>query len=141
MTRQARLSLLSTYENIELAERVLFEMASGHMSEESLCWAAMALREALANAIKHGNKLNPDKRVFVELWLEEGRELRIQVEDEGEGFDPESLPDPRSGENLLKESGRGVFFIRHFMDEVRFTRASGGGTRVALIKKLERREP
>lgn len=118
---------------------MLFELARGRVGEETLYWAAMALREAVANAIKHGNKLNPEKRVFVEMELEDGRELRLNVEDEGEGFDPSQLSDPRAPENLLKESGRGVFYIRHFMDEVRFSRGASGGTKVELVKKLEGR--
>ncbi len=130
------MSLTSEYENIELAEKMLFELARPHVDEEQLYWAAMALREALANAIKHGNKLNPQKRVFVTITLEEGNELRMIVEDEGEGFDPTQLGDPRSPENLLKESGRGVFYIRHFMDEVHFGRSASGGSRVELVKKL-----
>jgi len=138
MASKAQLSLTSAYENIELAEKLLFELARGKVSEETLYWAAMALREAVANAIKHGNKLNPEKRVFVELELD-GQELRMAVEDEGEGFDPGKLDDPRSPENLLKESGRGVFYIRHFMDEVRFSRGASGGTKVELLKKLEGR--
>lgn len=118
---------------------MLFEMARFRVDEENLYWAAMALREALANAIKHGNKLNPEKRVFVAIRLEEGDELRMVVEDEGEGFDPSQLADPRSPENLLKESGRGVFYIRHFMDEVTFGRSASGGSKVELVKKLARR--
>lgn len=141
MVERANLSLFSAYENIELAEKVLFQVARGKVPEETLYWAAMALREALANAIKHGNKLNPDKRVFVEVTVDEGKELRMAVEDEGEGFDPHRLPDPRSPENLLRDSGRGVFYIRHFMDEVQFSRSSRGGTRVELVKKLEGRTP
>jgi serine/threonine-protein kinase RsbW len=139
MTVEAKISIFSAYENIELAEKMLFEVARAKVNEEDLYWAAMALREALANAIKHGNKLNPEKRVFVTIQLEEGQELRMIVEDEGEGFDPGRLSDPRSPENLLKDSGRGVFYIRHFMDEVSFDRSASGGTKVELRKKLARR--
>lgn len=139
MAVEAKISIFSAYENIELAEKMLFEVARPHMDDENLYWAAMALREALANAIKHGNKLNAAKRVFVTIALEEGQELRMIVEDEGEGFDPGQLADPRSPENLLKESGRGVFYIRHFMDEVTFGRSASGGSKVELVKKLARR--
>ncbi len=139
MPVEAKISIFSTYENIELAEKMLLEVARSHVNDEDLYWAAMALREALANAIKHGNKLNPEKRVFVTIHLEEGQELTMVVEDEGEGFDPGKLGDPRSPENLLKESGRGVFYIRHFMDEVSFSRSAHGGSRVELKKQLARR--
>ena len=136
MARQAQLELLSRYENIELAERVLSEVChSTGLNEEMLYWAGMALREALANAIKHGNKLSPDKRVYVHIHVNGDGELCIVVEDEGEGFDPSSLADPIAPQNLLRESGRGVFYMRSFMDEVRFATAERGGTRLELVKR------
>lgn len=139
MAWDAELCLYSAYENIELAEKVLFELVRHRVDEETLYWVAMALREAIANAIKHGNKLNPEKRVFVRFQWEEERRMRITVEDEGEGFDPEQLADPRSPENLLKESGRGVFYIRHFMEGVRFRRSPTGGTILEMYKDFNGR--
>ncbi len=130
--------LLSRFENIELAEHVLGELAAEvGLSEEILYWAGMALREAVANAIKHGNKLNPEKRVFVSMHVEPGVRLDIVVEDEGDGFDPARLSDPTEPENILRQSGRGVFYMRHFMDEVRFRPGADGGTRVELSKDLQ----
>jgi serine/threonine-protein kinase RsbW len=140
MTREAQLQLLSSYENIELAQRLLVELcSSAHIEEETTYWAGMALREALANAIKHGNKLNPEKRVFIHMRLRPGGELQIDVEDEGDGFDPTLLVDPTSPDNLLRASGRGVFYMRQFMDEVRFAAGERGGTRIELIKRLATR--
>jgi len=98
----------------------------------------MALREALANAIKHGNKLSPDKRVFVRIEVNGGDELRIAVEDQGEGFDPQHVANPLDPQNLLRESGRGVFYMRNFMDNVHFSTTEGGGTRIELTKKLSK---
>jgi serine/threonine-protein kinase RsbW len=139
MAREARLQLLSAYENIELAQRVLAELCgSAEIDGETTYWVGMALREALANAIKHGNKLNAEKRVLVHMLLVDGQ-LRIEVEDEGEGFDPASLEDPTSPGNLLRSSGRGVFYMHQFMDEVTFRTGELGGTRVELIKKLTAR--
>jgi serine/threonine-protein kinase RsbW len=136
MTKEAQLQLLSVYENIELAQRVLAELCgSGHIDDETTYWVGMALREALANAIKHGNKLNSEKRVLVHMLLLDGQ-LQIEVEDEGEGFDPLQLEDPTSPENLLRSSGRGVFYMHQFMDEVYFRAGELGGTRVELIKHL-----
>jgi len=136
MARIARLQLLSSYETIELAEHVLGELVGGEgLAEESLYWVSMALREALANAIKHGNKLNPDTRVGVDMEVA-GHELRIEVRDEGEGFDVEALADPTEPDNVLRQSGRGIFYMRHFMDEVNFSTTGGGGTRVELVKNL-----
>ncbi len=137
MAREAKLQLLSAYENIELAERVLTELCgSADVDEETTYWVGMALREALANAIKHGNKLNPEKRVMVHMLLNGGGELRIEVEDEGDGFDPARLLDPTSPDNLLRSSGRGVFYMRQFMDDVTFTAGERGGTRIELTKRL-----
>jgi serine/threonine-protein kinase RsbW len=140
MVTEAQLSLLSRYENIEIAEQLLGEVAAGaRLEDETLYWVGMALREALANAIMHGNKLNPEKRVFVRMKVEPAGRLAIEVEDEGDGFDPSRLTDPTSPENLLRESGRGVFYMRHFMDEVTFSPGGRGGTRVALVKNLQAR--
>ena len=112
---------------------------ANQVDEEFTYWVGMALREALANAIKHGNKLNPEKRVFVHMVLEPGVELRIVVEDEGDGFDPETVADPTDPGNLLLSSGRGVYYMRQFMDEVRFRIGEGGGTRLELVKRLNGR--
>ena len=108
---------------------------SAEIDEETTYWVGMALREALANAIKHGNKLSSEKRVLVHMLLVDGQ-LQIEVEDEGEGFDPASLEDPTSPGNLLRSSGRGVFYMHQFMDEVTFRVGKQGGTRVELIKRL-----
>ncbi len=133
----AQLELLSRYDTIELAERMLAEVCrSSSVSDEAVYWSGMALREALANAIKHGNKLSPDKRVLVRIEVNGNAELRIAVEDQGEGFDPAGIDDPLAPQNLLRESGRGVFYMRNFMDEVRFAKAEGGGTRIELIKRI-----
>lgn len=136
MAREARLQLLSAYENIELAQRVLAELCgSADIDDETTYWVGMALREALANAIKHGNKLSSEKRVLVHMLLVDGQ-LQIEVEDEGGGFDPTCLEDPTSPGNLLRSSGRGVFYMHQFMDEVNFRAGELGGTRVELIKRF-----
>ncbi len=138
MAKEARLELLSSYENIELAERVLTELCqSVNLDGENLYWIGMALREALANAIKHGNKLNPDKRVHVHITVAPASQVRIEVEDEGDGFDPAALTDPTEPQNLMRSSGRGVFYMRHFMDDVTFEPGGRGGTRIELIKNLD----
>lgn len=139
MVRQAQMQLLSSFENIEIADGMLQELcSSAAVEEETAYWVGMALREALANAIKHGNKLNPEKRVHVLVRVDPGRHLCIEVEDEGEGFAPSDVVDPTSPENLLRDSGRGIFYIRHFMDSVHFSPGERGGTRVELVKKLDK---
>ena len=90
----------------------------------------LALEEALVNAIKHGNKNDPRKRVKVECRIAEER-FEIGIEDEGPGFVPETVPDPTAEENLEKPSGRGIMLMRAFMTRVGYT---GRGNRVLLEK-------
>ncbi|MEW5984836.1 MAG: ATP-binding protein [Acidobacteriota bacterium] len=107
--------------------------------DDALQWMEVAIRESVINAIKHGNKHDPSKDVFVEFTMTPAarpEELVIRVRDQGEGFDPESIPDPLAPENLLKASGRGIFFMRSFMDDVQLARADGGGMEVRLTKRL-----
>jgi len=95
-----------------------------------------ALREAVANAIRHGNQQRHERRVLVDFWMD-GREIVIRVEDEGEGFDFEAVPDPTDPGYLLQPNGRGIFYMRQFMTRVEFSCASGGGTVVEMARRLE----
>lgn len=79
----------------------------------------LALNEALANAVRHGNRGDPTKRVRVEVRLTPA-EIEVEIQDEGDGFDPGELPDPTAADNLLKTSGRGVFLMRCYMDQVEY---------------------
>lgn len=95
----------------------------------------MAVREAVTNAVVHGNKLDDAKEV--ELRLRNTPEVfEISVHDQGSGFNPTEVPDPTRDENILKTSGRGIFFMRNFMDEVDWSADPKGGTSVRMIKKL-----
>ncbi len=85
----------------------------------------IAVTEAFNNAIVHGNKLNPEKLVEVKI-ITNPTDVNIIIRDEGEGFDPDSVADPREPENLLKESGRGVFLIRSLLDQVSYEISSKG---------------
>jgi serine/threonine-protein kinase RsbW len=85
----------------------------------------IAVTEAINNAIIHGNKSNPDKMIYVQITASD-KEFLFSVEDEGYGFDPASLPDPRSAENLLKEHGRGVFLIKTLADNAFFEKNDKG---------------
>ena len=84
------------------------------------------------------NRNDPSKRVFVEFETATGAlaELAIRIRDEGEGFDPENLADPLAPENLLKSSGRGIFLIRNFMDDVQLQRAPEGGMEIRMVKRV-----
>ena len=107
--------------------------------EDGLTWMEVAVRESIINAIKHGNRHDRSKFVTVEFTTRPRPapgELEIDIRDEGEGFDPEALADPLAPENLLKSSGRGIFFMRSFMDDVSMSRAPGGGMEVRMKKRL-----
>ena len=105
------------------------------ISEDAAFGIDMAVREAVTNAVLHGNKLDSAK--FAEIDLKRSPEtLEISVRDEGRGFNPNEVADPTKDENILKSSGRGIFFMRNFMDEVDWTVNPGGGTTVRMIKKL-----
>ena len=91
----------------------------------------LALEEGLANAIKHGNKMDPDKQVTVECFLNEDV-VRVVIKDEGEGFDIDDVPDPTLPENLDKPSGRGVMLMKAFMDDVIY---NDSGNQLTFIKR------
>ena len=93
----------------------------------------------MINAIKHGNHNDASKRVFVEYSTENlpgAFELMIRVRDEGEGFDLSAVADPLAPENLLKPSGRGIFLIRNFMDDVQVDAAPEGGMEIRMTKRV-----
>jgi len=132
------LSIGSRFENIELVQVVLKDaLERMGMGEDTLHWVDVAVREAVANAIKHGNELDPAKQVQVDLALEGEDVVVIKVLDQGVGFDPSHLHDPLAPENLLKPSGRGIFYMKSFMDEIHYGPGpDGGGTLVTLRKRL-----
>jgi serine/threonine-protein kinase RsbW len=110
------------------------------LDEESIHWIGVAVRESVINAIKHGNQSNVAKHVFVEFetyLVDRAPALIIRVRDQGVGFDPETLADPMAPENLLKASGRGIFLIRSFMDDVRLQRAPEGGMEILMTKRVQ----
>ncbi|HTQ80255.1 MAG TPA: ATP-binding protein [Thermoanaerobaculia bacterium] len=130
------LAIGSRFENIELVQVVLNDSLERlGMDGEARHWVDIAVREAVANAIKHGNRQDPGKKVCVDAEVE-GIDLVIRVEDEGPGFDLTQLDDPLAPENLLKPSGRGIFYMKSFMDDIQYGPRPGGGTVVTLRKRL-----
>lgn len=130
------LDLGSRFENIELVQVVLKDTLDQlGVEEDARHWIDVAVREAVANAIKHGNAQNPDKQVHVDLLLD-GDELIIRIEDEGPGFDPATVVDPLAPENILRPNGRGIFYMKSFMDDIQYGLRPGGGTVVTMRKRL-----
>ena len=105
------------------------------VGEDILFGIDMAVREAVTNAVSHGNKLDESK--FVEIGLKSSPgSFEITVHDQGPGFNPSDVPDPTKEENILKTSGRGIFFMRNFMDDVEWSADPKGGTTVRMTKTL-----
>ena len=135
-----RLQIPSVFEMVDLVQ--VLSDRFGNMAgfdEDSVHWIGVAVRESVINAIKHGNKEDAAKLVTVEFGftpIERPTELVVSVIDRGAGFEPEAVADPLAPENILKSSGRGIFFMRNFMDEVLLQRAPEGGMEVRMVKKL-----
>jgi serine/threonine-protein kinase RsbW len=134
-----RLEFTSAFEMLDFVQVVSDHLARGvGLDEDSLHWVSVAIRECVINAIKHGNRSDTAKHVFVEFETAtkaDVPELAIRVRDQGEGFDPELVANPLDPENLLKSSGRGIFLIRNFMDDVQLQRAPEGGMEIRMVKR------
>lgn len=138
--RSLRLEFSSAFDMVDVVQ-----MISDHLSrdigldDDATHWVGVAIRECVINAIVHGNRHDLAKRVFVEFSTAAGAApvLTIRVRDQGPGFDPTELADPLAPENLLKSSGRGIFLIRSFMDDVQLARAPEGGMEVRMTKRVQ----
>ncbi|HWR51752.1 MAG TPA: ATP-binding protein [Bryobacteraceae bacterium] len=123
----------SELESADEAETLVVDVArDAGFPEDELHKIGMAVRESIVNAVVHGNRYNRRKKVHLAVSTA-GDRLAIRVGDEGEGFDMTSLPDPVADQNLLQQSGRGIFLIRAFMDEFSI-RQLNPGTEVTLLK-------
>jgi serine/threonine-protein kinase RsbW len=143
MTRgsSVRLDVRSSLDMLDLVQAVSDHIGRlAGLDEEGLHWIGVAVRESVINANTHGNQNNDRKWVHVEFTTLEddaGTGVAIRVRDEGTGFDPACLPDCRAPENILKSSGRGLFLIRSFMDELVLHRAPEGGMEVVMVKRAQ----
>ena len=135
-----RLEFTSAFEMLDFVQVVSDHIGRGiGLDEDAVHWVGVAIRESVINAIKHGNRNDQAKHVFVEFATAsppDVPELNIRVRDQGEGFDPEGLADPLAPENLLKSSGRGIFLIKNFMDRVTLQRAPEGGMEIRMTKRV-----
>jgi serine/threonine-protein kinase RsbW len=134
--RTIKLDIASRFEMLEMVQTVLVRAAemTGFDEDESH-YLSVAVRESVVNAIKHGNKGDEARRILVVLTSHAGA-LEVRVQDQGQGFDPAAVPDPLAEENLLKTDGRGIFFMRQFMDEVAYSFPPRGGTVVKMVKRV-----
>jgi len=128
-------TLNSSLQSVNVAEETaqLFAARAG-FDDDNCQRISMAVREAAVNAVLHGNAYDPNKKMTI-AFENTGRALVITVSDEGKGLDISSVPDPTTPENLLKQSGRGIFLMRSFMDEIR-VRLLAPGTEVTLVKNV-----
>jgi serine/threonine-protein kinase RsbW len=125
-------------ESVGQVETAADQLASeAGLDEDQRFHIAMAVREAAINAVLHGNEYDPTRQIEVSLE-NTGADLVFKIADQGNGFDPDHLPDPLAQENLLRGTGRGIFLIRSLMDEVHF-RQLHPGTELTLIKHLGQR--
>jgi len=128
------LSLDSSLDSVDRAEEEVLRFAEGHQfGEEDMQKIGMAVRESMVNAVLHGNQYDPEKKAGLRVEMHNGG-IAITISDEGAGFDLEEVPDPLAQENLLRHSGRGIFLIRAFMDDLQIRRLAPRGTEVRMIK-------
>jgi serine/threonine-protein kinase RsbW len=135
-----RLQIPSLFDMVDLVQVLSDRMTQlAAFDEDAVHWVGVAVRESVINAIKHGNREDRGKLVTIEFAFipaEAPTELVVRVIDQGEGFEPTEVADPLAPENMLKSSGRGIFFMRSFMDDVQLQRGSEGGMEVRMVKKL-----
>lgn len=130
------LVLASQIESISTAAAAAAEFLNRFGSSDDVLFAVdMAVRESVTNAVIHGNKRDESKTVVVS-FSKSPNAIEIQVRDHGHGFDPTAVADPTDAGNLLKASGRGILFMRTFMDEVEWLEHDEGGTVVRMTKQL-----
>jgi serine/threonine-protein kinase RsbW len=129
------LTLPSTNGSVDQIEEAAEKLATeAGLDEDERFHVAVAAREAAVNAVLHGNEYDPDKQIAAGFEVN-GKALVITIADQGKGLDPATIPDPLAPENLLRGSGRGIFIMRSYMNEVQF-RQLHPGLELTLVKNL-----
>ena len=137
--REIRVQIDSRYEFIDLVQGMAEDLCSiSRLGRSATMNVGLAVREAVANAIKHGNRLQDGKRVVVIFRVYPGK-MVVAVRDQGAGFDPNRVKNPVAPENLFQNHGRGIFFMNAFVDDVTFTRLRSGGTEVRMEKRVDKK--
>jgi serine/threonine-protein kinase RsbW len=135
MANRVAYTLDSTLDSVNKVEQTAEQLAvKVGFGEDDLHKITMSVREAAVNAVLHGNAYDPSKKIMV-AYETSPNTLAITITDEGKGLSEDEVPDPLAEENLLKTSGRGIFLIRSFMDEVRI-RDLHPGTEITLVKHV-----
>ena len=126
----------STLESVDLAEgEVLKAAGQAGFDEDDQHRIGMAVRECMVNAVVHGNKYSRNKQVQVKISVGDGR-FSVSIADQGAGFEVHQVPDPLHDNNLLRHSGRGLFLMGAFMDDVKIRKMEPAGTEVTLVKNI-----
>jgi len=135
-----RLRIHSVFDMLDLIQVVSDHLGQvAGLDEDAIHWVGVAVRESVINAIKHGNRFDEGKFVTIEFAFEPAHapaQLVVSIRDQGDGFEVEEVADPLAPENLLKSSGRGIFFMRSFMDDISLRKPPEGGMEVRMVKKL-----
>jgi serine/threonine-protein kinase RsbW len=136
-TREIRVQIDSRFEFLDLVQRIAEDVCRVEgFRRDTMLNVGLAVREAVVNAIKHGNRQEAGKRVEVIFRLSP-RKLVVAVRDQGAGFDPGELMDPLDPRNIFRANGRGIFFMKSFVDDVAFQRLGRGGMEVRMEKRVE----
>ena len=119
---------------LAVCRRILSQLESNSFSQDDIFAVHLALEEAFINAIKHGNKMDPTKKVKIDYSVGWDK-VEICLTDQGDGFDPDAVPDPRVGDNVYRPEGRGLFLINSYMDVVKFNEK---GNRLYMARYKEK---
>lgn len=134
-SNEKKLVLSSSFDQMERVQPFVKELTEwANLGDEDSNRIMLTLSEAVNNAIMHGNNEDPDKNAYINVTLGDNRTMSINVRDEGEGFDPEDVPNPLKEENLLNEGGRGIYLMKQYADEVQF---GDSGRKITMIFHLE----
>jgi serine/threonine-protein kinase RsbW len=130
MTSLLDVRLTSDFDSLEQVDQMVDELTkAANLSEEAHGALLLSLSEAVTNAIMHGNKQDSSKWVYVRA-VKNGHDLEVTIEDEGDGFNPDMLPSPVESDNLLRQGGRGVYLMKMYCKDVRFSK---GGRALTLV--------
>jgi serine/threonine-protein kinase RsbW len=140
-TQRIEVTLDTLLESVDLAEDITLRVAEAlGFDEEERYRIGMSVREAVINAYQYGNHQNRDRKIFLLLDLQPAH-LVIHIRDQGPGFRLEDVPNPLADENLLKTSGRGLFLMRTFMDELNVSSPKSGGAEIIMTKRYPPAQP